>query len=63
MKLTQGAHALAKLLSESTCTALGQRAKVHRSYISLLASGRRTPSLAVMRRLHKAFGIGLELWA
>ncbi len=60
--MTKGARQLAKLFARPTQTDIAKRLGVGSSYLSLLAAGKRTPSMAVAAKIQKELGIPVEAW-
>lgn len=60
--MTKGARQLAKLFDQPTQREIAKRIGVADSYLSLLASGKRTPSMAVAAKIQRELGIPVEAW-
>ncbi len=60
--MTKGAKQLAKLFAQPTQREIAKRIGVNDSYLSLLASGKRTPSMAVAAKMQRELGIPVEAW-
>ncbi len=60
--LTKGARQLAKLFDQPTQAAIAKRVGVSEPYLSLLAAGKRTPSMAVAGKIEAELGIPVGAW-
>jgi transcriptional regulator with XRE-family HTH domain len=60
--MNRGARRLAALFERPKQQDIAKRIGVGASYLSLLASGKRTPSMAVAARIQKELGIPVEAW-
>lgn len=60
--MTKGARQLRQMFERPKQQAIAKRIGVGPSYLSLLASGKRTPSMAVAAKIEKELGIPMEAW-
>ncbi len=61
--MTKGAKQLARIFERPRQLDVAKRLKIGPSHLSLLASGKRIPSMAVAARIQKELGIPVEAWA
>lgn len=60
--MTNGARRLRKVFERPNQKDVAKRLGVSESFLSLLAAGKRTPSMAVAGRIQKELGIPVEAW-
>lgn len=60
--MTTGAKQLAQLFNKPTQREIAKRLKLDESYLSLLISGQRTPSMEVAGRIQRELGIPVAAW-
>jgi len=61
--MTKGARQLRQMFEKPRQQDIAKRIGVGASYLSLLASGKRTPSIAVAAKIQKELGIPVEAWS
>jgi DNA-binding XRE family transcriptional regulator len=59
--MTNGAKQLRKMF-EPTQRQVAKKLGISDSHLSLLASGKRVPSLTLAAKIHKSLGIPVEAW-
>jgi transcriptional regulator with XRE-family HTH domain len=60
--MTKGARLLRQIFDRPLQRDIAKRLGIGTSYLSLLAAGKRTPSMAVAAKLQKELGIEVEAW-
>lgn len=60
--MNKGAAALARLFQKPKQQDVAKRIGVGASYLSLLAAGKRVPSLKVAAKLEREYGIPVDAW-
>ena len=60
--MTKGAKQLAQLFEKPSQRDVAKRLEIDESYVSLLVSGQRTPSLQLAARIQEELGIPIDAW-
>ncbi len=60
--MTKGAKQLAKLFDRPKQSHVAKRLGIDQSYLSLLAAGKRVPSMALAAKIRRELGIPVESW-
>ncbi len=60
--MTKGARQLRKMFERPKQTEIAKMLGVGPSYLSLLASGKRIPSMTMAAKIQKELGIPVEAW-
>lgn len=60
--MTKGARQLRDIFAQPKRKDIAKQIGVSESFLSLLATGRRLPSMAVAARIQKELGIPVEAW-
>ena len=60
--MTKGAKQFAQLFEKPSQRDVAKRLEIDESYVSLLVSGQRTPSLQLAARIQEELGIPIDAW-